>query len=194
MSGVRRTIAVAAAVLVAASASLSGAGQAGADTDPVVPDGNITASVKTIDAAGAVRAIDLTRAVVPLETEDDNGSHVTVHISADVLFDFGKAELTDAARRRIADLAPRLRDARGTVQVSGHSDSIGSPSYNLDLSQRRADAVKAELARALGGTSLRMEAKGYGETRPIAPNLVGGKDNPSGRAKNRRVDITFDKA
>ncbi|WP_433245877.1 OmpA family protein [Actinomadura nitritigenes] len=189
----RRTIAVAAAVLLAASTSLSVSGQAGADTDPVVPDANIAASVKTIGTAGAVRAIDLTRAVVPLETEDDNGSQVTVHISADVLFDFGKAELTDAARRRIADLAPRLRDARGTVQVSGHSDSVGSPSYNLDLSQQRADAVKAELVRALGGTTLRIEAKGYGETRPIAPNLVGGKDNPAGRAKNRRVDITFDK-
>jgi outer membrane protein OmpA-like peptidoglycan-associated protein len=193
VSRVRRTIALAAAALPAASLLLTASGQAGADTDPVVPDSNIAASVRTLDAAGAVRAIDLTRAVVPLETEDVNGSQVTVHISADVLFDFGKAALTDAARRRIADLVPRLRDARGTVQVSGHSDSVGSPSYNLDLSQRRAEAVKAELARALGGTTLQIEAKGYGETRPIAPNSVGGKDNPSGRAKNRRVDISFEK-
>ncbi|MGI5326371.1 OmpA family protein [Actinomadura nitritigenes] len=166
---------------------------AAAAADPDVPNPSLTASVLPLDTGAAVLGLDLQQAVVSLEQEKTGGGQVTVSISADVLFDFGKAELTDAARRRIADLAPRLRDARGTVQVSGHSDSIGSPSYNLDLSQQRADAVKAELARALGGTTLRIEAKGYGETRPIAPNLVGGKDNPSGRAKNRRVDITFDK-
>ncbi|MWA00611.1 OmpA family protein [Actinomadura sp. LD22] len=186
----RRTIALAAAVLPAAAVLLSASGQAGA----AAPTPDIPGSIKTIDAAGGIRSIDLTRAVVPLETEDVNGSQVTVHISADVLFDFGKAALTDAARRRIADLVPRLRDARGTVQVSGHTDAVGSPPYNLDLSRRRAEAVKAELAKALGGTALRIDAKGYGETRPIAPNSVGGKDDPSGRAKNRRVDISYEKA
>ncbi|MDL4819640.1 OmpA family protein [Actinomadura opuntiae] len=184
----RRTIAVAgAAALVLAVPS-------GAEAGPVVPDPNLAASVHTIATAPAVHAIDLSRAVVPLESEDVNGSQVTVHISADVLFDFGKAALTGPARSRIADLVPRLRGARGTVQVSGHTDAIGSPPYNLDLSQRRADAVKAELARALGSAGPQIEAKGYGETRPIAPNTTGGKDDPSGRAKNRRVDITFEKS
>jgi outer membrane protein OmpA-like peptidoglycan-associated protein len=188
VSAVRRTIAVAgAAVLALAFPSAAEAG-------PVVPDANVTASVHTIATAPAVHAIDLSHAVVPLESEDLNGSQVTVHISADVLFDFGEAALTGTARGRIAALVPRLRGARGTVEVSGHTDAIGSPSYNLDLSQRRADAVRTELARALGGAGPRIEAKGYGETRPIAPNTAGGKDDPAGRAKNRRVDITFEKS
>lgn len=50
------------------------------------------------------------------------------------------------------------------------------------------------MQRALGGASVRIEAKGYGSTKPVAPNREGGKDNPEGRAKNRRVDITFQKS
>jgi outer membrane protein OmpA-like peptidoglycan-associated protein len=184
----RRPIVIA-GVLAAALAVPAVAG-----AEPNVPDGNLAASVLPIGAGTAVYAIDLRQAVIPLEEERTSGGQVTVSISADVLFDFGKATLTTDARHRIADLAPRLRNVDGTVQVSGHSDSIGSPAYNLGLSQRRADAVKAELRSALGGAGVQVEAKGYGETRPIASNTLGGKDNPTGRAKNRRVDITFDKS
>ncbi|WP_433467360.1 OmpA family protein [Spirillospora sp. CA-128828] len=184
----RRSTAVAGVLaLVLAVPSVAGA-------DPGVPDGNLTQSVLSLDPNSAVRGIDLSEAVIPLEEEETNGSQVTVRISADVLFDFGKATLTDAARRRIAGLAPRLRDARGAVQVSGHSDSIGDPGYNLSLSEKRAEAVKAELQRALQGASLQIEAKGFGETKPVAPNEQGGKDNPEGRAKNRRVEITYEKS
>lgn len=164
-----------------------------AGADPGVPDENLAESVQSIGTGPAVRAIDLSKAVVPLEEEHTDGEQVTVSISADVLFDFGQAALASSARRRIADLTPRLRGAKGTVQISGHSDSIGDPGYNLRLSEQRAEAVKAELQDALTGASLRIEAKGYGETRPVAPNEQGGEDDPEGRAKNRRVEITYEK-
>ncbi|URM95729.1 OmpA family protein [Actinomadura madurae] len=77
--------------------------------------------------------------------------------------------------------------------MSGHSDSIGDPGYNLRLSEQRAEAVTAELRKAVAGAGLRIEAKGYGETRPVAPNEQGGKDDPAGRAKNRRVEVTYEK-
>ncbi|TDB93303.1 OmpA family protein [Actinomadura sp. 7K534] len=167
---------------------------AGAAPDvPDVPEANIAESVRGIETARSVRGIDLSKAVVPLETEEDDGERVTVRISADVLFDFGEATLTDAAERSIAELAKRLSDARGTVEVSGHTDSVGTDAYNLDLSTRRAEAVKAELQRSLQGASLRIEAKGHGETEPVVPNEKGGEDDPEGRAKNRRVDITYEK-
>ncbi|GAA0569652.1 OmpA family protein [Actinomadura livida] len=167
---------------------------AGATPDlPDVPEANIAESVRGIETTPSVRGIDLSEAVIPLETEEDDGEQVTVRISADVLFDFGEATLTDAAERRIAELAKRLRDVRGTVEVSGHTDSVGTDAYNLDLSKRRAEAVKAELQRSLQGASLRIEAKGYGETEPVVPNEKGGQDDPEGRAKNRRVDITYEK-
>ncbi|MFB4300723.1 OmpA family protein [Actinomadura sp. NTSP31] len=189
MSRTRGT-AVIAGALGAALAVLTAAA-ATASAEPSVPDANLKASVLSIDAGSAVHGIDLGQAVLPLEQEQTDGGRVTVSISADVLFDFGKATLTDAARRRIAALAPRLRQARGTVQVSGHSDSVGDPGYNLALSERRADAVKAELRNILSGADPRIEAKGYGETKPVAPNEQGGKDDPEGRAKNRRVEIAY---
>lgn len=164
-----------------------------AGADPGVPDENLAKSIRSIDTGKAVRDIDLSKAVVPLEEEHTDGEQVTVRLSADVLFDFGKAVLTPAARRRIADLAPRLRAAKGTVQVAGHSDSIGDPAYNLSLSEQRAKAVESELRDALKGTPLQIQAKGYGETRPIAPNEKDGKDDPAARAKNRRVEITYEK-
>jgi outer membrane protein OmpA-like peptidoglycan-associated protein len=184
-----RRPAIITAVLVAALTVPTTAG-----ADPGVPDENLTSSVRSIDTGRAMRDIDLSKAVVPLEEEHTDGEEVTVRLSADVLFDFGKAVLTPAARRRIAALAPRLRNAKGTIQVAGHSDSIGDPAYNLALSERRAKAVESELRQALKGTPLQIQAKGYGETKPIAPNEKDGKDDPEARAKNRRVEITYDTA
>ena len=166
-----------------------------ADADPGIADIDIDRFVRTVRTAPSVRDIDLARFVEPLESEVTSGRQVTVRISADVLFDFDEATLTDAARRRIAQLAPRLRGTTGTIEVSGHSDSVGDAAYNQKLSARRAEAVKDELARALGGDSAsRIRARGFGETKPVAPNEKNGEDDPEGRAKNRRVEISFEKS
>jgi outer membrane protein OmpA-like peptidoglycan-associated protein len=187
----RRTILTTGVLASVIAAALAVPAAAGAG--PSVPDGNLAKSVRSIGTGNTVRDIDLSKAVIDLEEESADGAQVTVRISADVLFDFGEATLTGTARRRLAELAPRLRGAKGTVQVSGHTDSIGDEGVNLALSRRRADAVKAALTGALGETGPSIRAKGYGETKPVAPNEQGGKDDPAGRAKNRRVEITYEK-
>ncbi|MFF0526702.1 OmpA family protein [Actinomadura nitritigenes] len=175
--GRKRTASVAGAVLMV----LGLPGVAGAD--PGVSDEGIRQSVKAIDVPSSVKK---------LETVNTNGNNVTVRISSDLLFGFDKAVLTDAARQRISQLVPQVKEAVGVIMVSGHSDSIGGPRYNQTLSTERAGAVKAGLEQALGGGfDGRIQAKGFGETRPVAPNQIGGKDNPDGRAQNRRVEITF---
>ena len=68
-------------------------------------------------------------------------------------------------------------------RIEGHTDSVGSDQYNMELSQRRANAVKNYLI-SKGISAERLEAVGYGETRPIASNKTA-----AGRAKNRRVEI-----
>lgn len=75
--------------------------------------------------------------------------------------------------------------------MAGHTDSIGTPAYNRGLSTRRARAVQAELRRALGGGAPPVSARGRGESDPVAANTEGGEDNPAGRARNRRVVISF---
>lgn len=107
-----------------------------------------------------------------------------------VTFEFDSAKLTSQAEDRLDNVVNALQSAdQIDVRVEGHTDSIGSASYNLKLSQRRADSVKDYLVEhGIDGSRLRTE--GFGETRPVAPNTnPDGSDNPEGRAKNRRVEL-----
>ena len=160
-----------------------------AAAEPVVPDQSLRDAVYDLGVGQAVFPLDLSQAVVSLREESTVDGKTTVRISADVLFEFGKANLTDVARSEIEQLATRLRGISGGVQVAGFTDSVGAPASNLSFSQRRADAVKAELAKQAGGVVI--AAIGRGEANPVAPNTKDGKDYPTGRAKNRRVEITF---
>lgn len=71
----------------------------------------------------------------------------------------------------------------GRLRVEGHTDSVGDPAYNRSLSQRRADAVRAELIRR-GLPEERLVAEGFGDTRPKAGNA-----SPVGQARNRRIEM-----
>ncbi|MBL8930762.1 MAG: OmpA family protein [Kineosporiaceae bacterium] len=120
------------------------------------------------------------------------GGTVTLELSGDVLFDCDSDQLTPKAKAVLAQAAALVRGApKGPVQVIGHTDSKGSDAYNLDLSQRRATRVSAELTR-LAGSGHPVTPTGAGERQPIAPNTTAsGADDPVGRAKNRRVTIIF---
>ena len=112
----------------------------------------------------------------------------------DVLFEFGKADLTGDARTKVGSISEVLNNqAKGRrVSVEGHTDSIGSDAYNQKLSERRAEGVASALET--GGVSIqRLTAKGYGKRYPVAPNASSdGTDNPAGRAKNRRVEVVIE--
>jgi outer membrane protein OmpA-like peptidoglycan-associated protein len=95
------------------------------------------------------------------------------------------AELTPESKATLDRTAASLaRWPEVRVEVGGHTDSMADDAYNMQLSQRRAETVRAYLIRA-GISAKRLEARGYGETRPIAPN-----DTEAGRARNRRVELT----
>jgi len=114
-------------------------------------------------------------------------------LASDVLFAFNKATLTSRARQEIARIAGVLKssaDPGGTagaqvtsVTVTGFTDDVGSNSYNLGLSSRRAAAVRGELVKELG-SRVAVTAVGRGEANPIATNR-----SKHGRAANRRVEI-----
>jgi OOP family OmpA-OmpF porin len=111
--------------------------------------------------------------------------------SRNVLFAFDSDALTPQARREIERMAFVLnlpRAAARRITLEGHTDAIGTVAYNLDLSRRRAEGVAQELV-ARGIQRDRLTAEGFGKQRPLAPNtLPDGKDNPAGRALNRRVE------
>ncbi|WP_307844569.1 OmpA family protein [Actinotalea solisilvae] len=115
------------------------------------------------------------------------GSLVT--LPASVLFDFGRHELRPEAGAVLDAVVTGLTAAgvAGTVEVHGHTDSVSDDAFNQALSERRAAAVVDGLEeRGLGAP---LVARGFGETRPVAPNEVEGQDDPAGRQLNRRVEI-----
>lgn len=107
----------------------------------------------------------------------------TESIKLRVLFAFDSAEIPQAFTGGIRDVANFMK-AHPSVKavVEGHTDSVGSESYNQGLSQRRADAVRNALINDYGIASNRLSAVGFGEGRPIADNSTS-----EGRQKNRRV-------
>jgi fibro-slime domain-containing protein len=114
-------------------------------------------------------------------------------MSADTLFEFGKAELSPAAQNTLAALGPTIK-AAGThpIRINGFTDSIGSDAYNVALSEQRARSVRDWLA-AHGYVKASTPIQGFGKEDPVAPNTnPDGSDNPQGRARNRRVEVLID--
>ena len=110
------------------------------------------------------------------------GAKVT--FSADAFFDFDKAVLKPQGRATLDDLAAKIKGINLETLIStGYTDSIGTDAYNMGLSLRRANAVKAYLV-SKGIDANRIVVEGRGERNPVATNKTA-----AGRAKNRRVEI-----
>jgi adhesin transport system outer membrane protein len=102
----------------------------------------------------------------------------------DIRFETNKWDLKTGSYDVLEEIAAWLTSKPNLmIEIQGHSDSRGPRAYNIDLSQRRAQAIIAYLVHK-GIDTARMKPKGYGPDRPIASN-----DNAAGRAKNRRVEI-----
>ncbi|RKK05573.1 OmpA family protein [Pseudoroseomonas wenyumeiae] len=103
-----------------------------------------------------------------------------------VFFDFDRADLTDRARQIIAEAAQNANRVQTTrIEVAGHADRSGSPQYNQRLSQRRADAVAAELTRQ-GIQRSAITVQAFGESRPLVATADGVRE-----PQNRRVEIVL---
>jgi outer membrane protein OmpA-like peptidoglycan-associated protein len=108
-----------------------------------------------------------------------------VKIRNQIMFKSNSAEIDERSTSLLSEIADvLLRNPQAAhVQVQGHTDNRGDPEANLALSQQRAEAVVQWLTQAGVGAD-RLEAKGYGDSRPLVPNLT-----PGNRARNRRVQF-----
>ncbi len=111
-------------------------------------------------------------------------------IISKVLYAYRSSAIGEEAAKELDKLVLILKKNKDIgMELSSHTDSKGSDSYNLQLSQKRANKA-VEYVLGQGVDKRKIIAKGYGETRPVAPNtLPNGKDNPEGRAKNRRTEF-----
>lgn len=140
--------------------------------EPVVSADDIVASL------GASIFDDQTRALSDAEKPS---------VMLRVEFDLGRAELTEAGRQQLDELAAALARPAGSMdkgifRIEGHTDSLGADDYNLRLSKERAEAVVAYLTEAHAVDPARLEVEGYGETRPATPDDTEA-------AINRRVEV-----
>lgn len=131
--------------------------------------------IKELDEATEGTGVDVT------ETPDGTGILVNL---PDVTFAVDSTTISPSFRAALDEVAASLQKyPNSLIDVMGHTDSTGSDSYNLDLSRRRADAVKAHLVMR-GVAGARIATVGYGEQYPRADNTT-----EQGRALNRRVEI-----
>lgn len=110
----------------------------------------------------------------------DADGHVALYIN----FDFDKADIKPESQPIIEEIVSLLKqNPELKLTVEGHTDNVGKPEYNKQLSERRAKSIVAAVS-AKGIAATRLNAIGYGQDKPITDNLTD-----DGRAKNRRVEL-----
>lgn len=128
-----------------------------------------------------------------LSTRESAEGGTVVVLSEQILFDFDADQLrpgSEPTLQQVAELLSLSDDP--SVSVVGHTDGRGTPSYNQDLSERRAQAVVAALVE-LGADPARLQPVGRGQDEPVAEETTAdGSDDPEGRAANRRVEVLVD--
>jgi outer membrane protein OmpA-like peptidoglycan-associated protein len=171
--------------------------------------GLVVALVVALGAPALAQETATERRVVPIERElrplerrvvafdgqmvEAAGPQVTVTLDAEVLFELDQATLTLQAVTTLDALAQELNERLSdpAVTIVGHTDALGTDEYNLDLSQRRAAAVRDHLAPLIT-VPVTFSVEGRGSTEPVADNTrPDGSDDPEGRRRNRRVELTY---
>ncbi len=144
-------------------------------------DGEIVVGVDTVTAKAVgnqmvtVKAADMADALATKGVIDLYG----------VYFDTDKTDVKPESSATLDEVASLLKIDRSLkLEISGHTDNTGAKDHNLKLSQGRADAVTQMLVKKYGIDPKRLVAKGYGDTKPVAPNTT-----EDGKAKNRRVEL-----
>jgi outer membrane protein OmpA-like peptidoglycan-associated protein len=168
---------------VATSAQLAASERSGAATATQLAaeqKGRVDAEKRAADAQAALLKLAAIK-------EDTRGMVIT--LSGSVLFRSDEAILMPGAESKLNQVVDALSSTTDrNVMVEGFTDSQGSDRYNLDLSQRRADAVRDYLVHA-GYPASRIQSRGIGKERPIADNM-----SAEGRANNRRVEVILERA
>jgi len=123
---------------------------------------------------------------IPGATITRVGEGIAVTFPSGILFPFNSTDILPDGKQNLQQLASSLdKYPNSDILIVGHTDSVGTDAYNMDLSQRRAQAASAYL-QSLGVPASRLQTAGRGESEPITSN-----DTDEGRQRNRRVEIAI---
>lgn len=151
---------------------------ASSGTQQVCP-GSTTRYTITVAGKGVSQTAATTVSVTPLSSK-------TMVFEEAAMFEFDKADLKPEGKEQIKAYREEAREELSRadkIKITGHTDNVGSPDYNMKLSLRRAEAVRDYLV-SIGVDPGKLEVKGEGMTKPVADNST-----QEGRAKNRRVEV-----
>lgn len=161
---------------------------------PTSPTSTLSSPEPTTPPSSASLAPAPASSAAPAIATAQPGTALTVQpgeqlvLASDVLFQFDSATLTPAARSSLRQLADRIKAShvRGTIQINGYTDNLGTTSYDASLSRARALAVAEALQPLLLGEPVTLLPQGFGKADPVAPNST-----EPGKARNRRVTIVL---
>jgi outer membrane protein OmpA-like peptidoglycan-associated protein len=196
----RRTLLICVSLLAALCAQPAAHAEKYKIDDPIPPGatgkvlplhGRVT-DLKGVSAAmsGKVDALGAALKDLGARTTD---TEIQIELASDVLFDFDKSDLRPVAIPSLLKVVTVMQSYPAYVcTIGGHTDGKGGKEYNQKLSELRANSVKTWLVG--NGASNQTNTQGFGDTKPMAPNRKpDGSDDPEGRQKNRRVEITLKK-
>ena len=156
-----------------------------ASSEPAVQVVKVTTGLEDSDGDGVVDSVDKCPNTPPNTRVDGDGCPIPKVVRLEgVTFEFNRTRLRPDSQtilNWVVGIMKKYPDME--VELAGYTDSVGSASYNLKLSQKRAEAVKEYLLEK-GIEANRVQAKGYGKENPVAPN-----DTDEGRERNRRVEL-----
>jgi outer membrane protein OmpA-like peptidoglycan-associated protein len=150
------------------------------------PDNPIALKWTTGSPTGALQVVQITYPTAlpapQIEQSLEESGRAEIH---GIYFDFGSATIKSESEPVLKEIADAIgRNPAWKLSVEGHTDNIGTDAANLDLSRRRADAVRQALTTRYRVDAAKLTAAGFGAARPKEPN-----DTAEGRARNRRVEL-----
>ena len=147
----------------------------------------VVAKSEPVESTPATEAVGM---AVVADTKEAESEHITLSLSSSATFELGGSTLSAEGKAAVADLVAQFKGREvNSVIIEGHTDDSGDAAFNQDLSEKRAEAVKAEIVANMANpeNADKITTVGYGEAKPVADN--GTRE---GRAKNRRVEIKID--
>ena len=153
----------------------------------ITPAENTVYDLTCKSAGGMAKSAASIAVVIPAPVVAAPAPKLCSPTVVDVQFDTNKSDIKPqfhAELKKLADFLAEFPKAKGVIE--GHTDSAGDKASNMKLSQRRADSVRSYLISKFGVAPERLEAKGYGPTKPRATNAT-----KEGKASNRRIEANF---
>lgn len=154
--------------------------------------GDFEVSVPTPGEVPTVKEVQVKEFIpkinVPQVSVSASDREVNIQVPDHLFFDYDKSDLKPEAQQILDEIVKSLQQyKKAEVRIYGHTDNSGEDQYNKNLSERRAESVKAYLSTKVDLPDVTYRTKGYGESKPVAPN-----DTEENRQKNRRVEIIIE--